>query len=580
MYWKNSFIYTLREDPSEAETISNKLMLRAGMIQKVSAGIYNYLPLGLRVIKKIEQIIREEMNKRNAVELLMPMVIPAELWQESGRWNYYGPELLRFTDRKNNSFCLGPTHEEVISDVVRRCVRSYRDLPICLYQIQTKFRDEIRPRFGLMRCREFIMKDAYSFHANENSLNEMYQKMYEAYVAIFSRCGLNFRAVEADSGNIGGSITHEFHVLADSGEDTIAFCDTCNYAANIEKAESWRLKPAEVPFNALKVKEIATPDKTSIEDVATFLNIEPSKTIKMLIYETDKKEYIGVCIRGDLTVNETKLKNILDVTGITIPQDEMIKLNLGLPVGYLGPINIKKDLIKEIICDFSVQTVEDGVCGANKEGFHLQNVYPVRDFDVDRYVDIATVKEGDYCPKCEKGKLVMRKGIEVGQIFKLGDKYSKPMSLTFLNENNLEATMIMGCYGIGVGRTAAAAIEQNHDEDGIIWPIGISPYTATILCLDVQDDKASSIAEKIYNFLESNNIDTLYDNREERAGVKFKDADLIGCPYRITVGLRGIKEGIIELKKRNQKNIIKIPVDSCLEKLVKIIEEDKNKNLI
>jgi prolyl-tRNA synthetase len=577
MVWKNAFIYTLREDPAEAETISHKLMLRAGMIQKLSAGIYNYLPAGLRVIKKIEAIIREEMAACGAAELLMPMVVPAELWQESGRWDHYGPELLRLTDRKNNQFLLGPTHEEVVVDVVRKSVRSYRDLPLCLYQIQTKFRDEVRPRYGLMRGREFIMKDAYSFHADEKSLDEMYSAMYKAYTAIFSRCGLDFRAVMADSGNIGGSVTHEFHVLADSGEDTIAFCDSCDYAANIEKAATRQPGSASVPADALQPQEIATPGKTSIEDVSAFLKVPAKETVKMLIYETDAGSYVAVCLRGDLSVNEVKLRGVLNAANVVIPPDETVKSKLGLAVGYLGPRNLPTGKLSEIIADNSVKAMGKSVCGANKEGFHLVNIYPARDLTINRFEDVSTVVEGDACPRCDKGKLAMRKGIEVGQVFKLGEKYSKPMSLTFLNESNSESIMTMGCYGIGVGRTAAAAIEQNHDENGIIWPAAIAPYAVTLLCLDAANEETVLMSRKIHDALEQAGIDVLLDDRPERPGVKFKDADLVGCPFRITVGMRGLKEGIVELKKRTEKTFVKIPRETCIAVIIEMVKKEIEK---
>jgi prolyl-tRNA synthetase len=572
MDWKNAFVYTLREDPSEAETISHKLMLRAGMIQKLAAGIYNYLPLGLRVIRKIEAIIRREMNGRNAVELLMPMVVPAELWQESGRWDHYGPELLRLTDRKNNPFLLGPTHEEVVVDVVRKSVRSYRDLPLCLYQIQSKFRDEVRPRFGLMRGREFIMKDAYSFHADEQSLDGMYRSMYDAYTAIFKRCGLNFRAVEADSGNIGGSVTHEFHVLADSGEDTIASCDSCDYAANLEKAAARYGEFTGAPADAPAPQEVATPEKTSIEEVSAFLGISAKDTIKMLIYEVDGNSFVAVCIRGDLTVNDVKLKTVLGATVVAIPPDETVRSKLGLPVGYIGPRALPVGSVKEILADHSVRAMGKSVIGANREGFHLVNIYPARDLSNLRYEDVGTAIEGDSCPRCEKGKLIMRKGIEVGQVFKLGEKYAKPMSLTFLNDNNGESFMTMGCYGIGVSRTAAAAIEQNHDENGIIWPVAIAPYMVTVLCLDVANSEALEVAKNISIQLEQNGVDVLLDDRPERPGVKFKDADLIGCPIRVTVGMRGLKEGCIEVKRRSEKTFEKIPKENCVAKVLEMVK--------
>jgi prolyl-tRNA synthetase len=573
MIWKNAFIHTLREVPAEAETVSHRLMLRAGMIQKLASGIYNYLPLGLRVIAKIEAIIRQEMARCNAAELLLPMVVPSELWKESGRWDYYGPELLRLTDRKNNSFCLGPTHEEVIVDVVRRCVRSYRDLPLCLFQIQTKFRDEVRPRYGLMRGREFIMKDAYSFHADEKSLDEMYWIMYEAYRRIFSRCGLTFRPVEADSGNIGGSVTHEFHVLAQSGEDTIAFCESCDYAANLEKACSGRPDSTdvahEVPKDAPQPREVATPGKTSIDDVSAFLNISPQETVKMLLYDVDQGAYsVGVCIRGDCTVNEAKLRNALNAKAVVIQPDEVVRSKLGLVVGYMGPYQLTGNGLKEIIADNTVKVMGKCVCGANREGFHVTDVYPSRDFSVTRYEDVGFAAAGDACPRCGTGKLQMCKGIEVGQVFKLGQKYAAPMSLTFLTEANTESLMTMGCYGIGVGRTAAAAVEQNNDENGICWPAPIAPYAVTVACLDPANQEALSVAIKIHDGLEAAGVDVLLDDRPERPGVKFIDADLIGCPLRVTVGARGLKEGMVEVKRRNEKKFEKIPKDGCVETIV------------
>jgi len=574
MLWNNAFIYTLREVPSEAETISHKLMLRAGMIQKLAAGIYNYLPPGLRVIRKIEAIIRSEMTKSGATELLMPVVIPAELWKESGRWDYYGPELLRFTDRKQNDFCLGPTHEEVIVDVVRRTVRSYRNLPLCLYQIQTKFRDEVRPRYGLMRGREFIMKDAYSFHADDESLDTMYWTMHNAYTNIFRTCGLNFRPVEADSGNIGGSMTHEFHVLADSGEDTIAFCDTCDYAANVEKATA-RETIVDAPASSdalLPMEEVATPDKKSIEEVSAFLNIPPEKTVKMLLYRADGEEkYIAVCIRGDLTVNEIKLRVLLGAQAVTVPEEADVRKATGLPVGYIGACNLAHPLIREVIADTSVRAMNDCVCGANKEGFHYIHVAPGRDMLVARYADVHFVAEGDGCPQCA-GTLKLRKGIEVGQVFKLGRKYAKPMKLTFLSENNAEQEMTMGCYGIGVGRTAAAAVEQNYDNDGIIWPIPIAPYTVALLCLDTTDADCMAVAQGIHDELETKGVDVLFDDRAERPGIKFKDADLIGCPIRVTVGARGLKEGIVELKLRSNKEVQKISKETVVSAILDIIK--------
>lgn len=576
MYWKNAFIYTFRKDPAEAEVISHKLMIRAGMIKKVASGIYSYLPLGLRVIRRIENIIREELNKRGAAELFMPVVVPAELWQESGRWNLYGPELLRFTDRKNNRFCLGPTHEEVVVDIARQAIRSYRDMPLCLYQIQDKFRDEIRPRFGLMRGREFIMKDAYSFHADESSLDEMYWKMYDAYTAIFKRSGLEFRSVEADSGAIGGDVTHEFHVLAESGEDTVVYCDNCDYAANIEKAAG-RIQlnenAGDIPEDAPQPTEVATPDKKTIEEVATFLNVKPSDTIKMLVYEVNGGEYlVAVCIRGDLELNESKLKNVLGAESVAIPDEESLSSLIDIPVGFLGAHDVDKKSIREIVADFSVSYMKDCVGGANKKDYHLIHVYPSRDLYIDRYADLAYVSENEECARCGNGKLKLRRGIEVGQIFKLGVKYSKPMNLTYLNDKGVQIPVTMGCYGIGLGRTAAAAIEQNHDKDGIIWPIEIAPYKVAVLCLDTSNPEAVALSKKIHDQLEDKGVDVILDDRDDRPGVKFKDCDLIGFPIRVVIGEKGLKNRTVEVKKRTVPEPQKVVVDKAVSYILDSIK--------
>jgi prolyl-tRNA synthetase len=573
MLWKNAFIHTLREDPAEAELISHKLMIRAGMIQKLAAGIYDYLPLGLRVIRKIEAIIRREMADCGAAELLMPAVVPAELWKESGRWNYYGPELLRFTDRKCNEFCLGPTHEEVVVDVARRAVRSYRDLPLCLYQIQSKFRDEVRPRYGLMRGREFIMKDAYSFHADESSLDEMYWRMHAAYTAIFTRCGLKFRPVEADSGTIGGDVTHEFHVLADSGEDTIAYCGQCDYAANIERAtsRSAHASPA-TPADAALPEEVATPGKKTIEEVCAFLGIAPTQTVKMLIYDIDNgTSLVAVCIRGDKAVNEAKLRGLLKADLLAIPDDQSLRNRTGLTVGYLGAYGFDKTKIQRIIADESVRVMADCVCGANKDDFHLRHIYPGRDLAIDQYADLGFAAEGDGCPRCDGGVLKLCKGIEVGQVFKLGRKYSAPMNMTFLNDRSEQQPVTMGCYGIGVGRTAAAAIEQNHDANGIIWPLAIAPFSVVIACLDPTAEEVRRTAQTLHDELAAKGIDVLLDERDERPGVKFKDADLIGIPLRVVVGGRGLSKGIIEIKQRTVKAGEEVAVEQAIQRIMNLL---------
>ncbi|MBD3392530.1 MAG: proline--tRNA ligase [Chitinivibrionales bacterium] len=573
MRFADAFIHTLREDPAEAELVSHKLMLRAGMIQKLASGIYNYLPLGLRVIRKIEAIIRDEMAACGATELLMPAVIPSELWQESGRWSYYGPELLRLRDRKQNEFCIGPTHEEVIVDVARHGVRSYRDLPTTLYQIQSKFRDEVRPRYGLMRAREFIMKDAYSFHANEASLDATYWRMHQAYTRIFHRCGLDFRPVEADSGTIGGDVTHEFHVLADSGEDTIASCDACDYAANIEKAahrDDGHV--ADVPDNAPVPEEVATPGKKSIEDVCAFLNARASDAIKLLVYDVNDGEYlVAVCIRGDQEINEAKLRGLLSADSVAIPDDADLAARTGLAVGFLGAHSLDRSCVREVIADWSVRGMTDCIAGANKPDAHVRHIYPARDLRIDRWADVGFVSEGESCPRCENGALRLRRGIEVGQVFKLGRKYAAPMHLSFLNEKGEQELVTMGCYGIGVGRTAAAAIEQHHDADGIIWPVGIAPYTVALLSLDPGNDEVRSVCARLHDELEQRDIDVLLDDREERPGVKFKDADLIGFPVRIVVGGRKVKGGTVEVRQRAGRTVEEVAFDKVADHVVTIV---------
>jgi len=572
MRWNQAFIYTLREDPAEAELLSHKLMTRAGMIMKVAAGIYDYLPLGYRVIKKIENIIREELDKEGCAELLMPMVVPAELWQESGRWGYYGKELLRFKDRKDGDFCLGPTHEEVIVDVARRSMKSYRDFPRNLYQIQGKFRDEIRPRFGLMRGREFIMKDGYSFHTNEKCLDDEYWKMHAAYTRIFKRFGLKFRPVEADSGAIGGSVTHEFQVLADSGEEKIIFCPSCDYAANVEKAKKKIDDNFAANNSCPSPEEVETPNKKAIKDVAEFLKIDEKQTIKMLMFVIDDEKLVAVLIRGDLDCNEVKLRNYFGGNSIDVADEARLAKD-GFAVGFMGPgdgLPPKIDL--EIVADYSVKSITDGVVGANKKDFHTRHILPSRDLSNLNYGDFSFADKGDLCPLCG-GEMDSCRGIEVGQVFKLGDKYSKAMGMTFIDEKGEEQTPTMGCYGIGVGRAAASAIEQNHDENGIILPIEIAPFSVSILLLDPSDDEAKKIAEKLYADLQNAKIDTLFDDREERPGVKFKDHDLIGIPLQIVIGARGIKNGVIEIKTRRNGEKSNIAIDEILGATLKKIEE-------
>lgn len=548
MRFSRMLLPTLKETPADADVVSQQLMTRCGMIRKVAAGIYSLLPLGLRAVRKVERIVRDEMDAAGAQEVMMPMVLPAELWRESGRWDEYGKELLRLHDRHGRDFCLGPTHEEAVTDILRREVQSYRGLPQNLYQIQTKFRDEIRPRFGLMRGREFIMKDAYSFHADDESAEAEYRNMFDTYCRIFERCGLSFRAVEAETGAIGGSFSHEFMVLADTGEDAIASCTSCDYAANTERAEI-RLSDSVAAGSTDKKKTdkkpeaVKTPGKKSVEEVSAFLKVPEGDLIKTLIYSTDKG-VVAALVRGDAELNEFKLKRALDLKFAELADDAVVKEATGAPSGFAGPVGLKVP----VYADHGIKDIASGVTGANEADAHLLNVVPGRDFKAE-YMDLRVARAGDGCPRCS-GVLEVRRGIEVGHIFKLGAKYSEAMGALFLDESGKERPMIMGCYGIGIGRTAAAAIEQNHDEAGIIWPKPLAPFDCEVLPLNVKNDSVREAAEKLYDELKGRGVDTLLDDRDERAGVKFKDADLIGIPVRVTVGERNLKEGLVELKER------------------------------
>ncbi|MEA2108036.1 MAG: proline--tRNA ligase [Pseudomonadota bacterium] len=562
MRFSRMYIPTLKEDPTEAEVISHKLMLRAGMIRRLAAGIYAYLPLGLMAVRKVELIVREEMNRAGAQELLLPGVQPAELWQESGRWEQYGKELLRFTDRHQRGFCLGPTHEEVITDLVRHEIRSYRQLPLNLYQIQTKFRDEIRPRFGLMRGREFIMKDGYSFDVDDQLAEKSYHLMFAAYDRIFKRCGLDFRAVEADSGAIGGSFSHEFVVLANSGEDAVATCSECDYAANLEKAERScpGPEPGEKDQSALPaMEEVSTPDYCSIEEVCAFLKIEPRETVKSMVYESDH----GLCmvvVNGARQVSETKLKALLGVQWVELAEESKIDEAFAARAGSLGPVMTKI----EVIADQEVAGMSSLVCGANRDGFHLQHVAYGRDFTASQIGDLVEVQVGDACPRCG-ARLEVARGIEVGHIFKLGVKYSEALSATFLDQHGKEKLMVMGCYGIGIGRTVAAAIEQNHDEQGMMLPYALAPFKVALLCLDTKNEEVVAYCDRLYASLRERGIETLYDDRNERPGIKFKDADLIGMPLRLTVGRKGFARGILEVKERRASDSVEIQIDDVIQ---------------
>jgi len=561
------FIPTLKEVPAEAEIISHQMMLRAGMIRKLAAGIYSYLPYGLLALKKVESIVREEMNRAGAIELLLPGVQPSELWMESGRWNYYGPELLRFRDRHNRESCLGPTHEEVITDLVRREIHSYKQLPIALYQIQTKFRDEIRPRFGIMRAREFIMKDAYSFDIDEQGCDRSYDKMYRAYEAIFRRCGLKFRAVEADTGSIGGSFSHEFMVLSDTGEDDIVSCQNCTYASNLEKAEVG--KQGEIPSESEEEKEIEivdTPGMRTIEEVTNFLSIGPQKVVKTLIYQTES-EPVALLVRGDHEVNVTKAKNALNAEDLLMADPETVLEVTGAPMGFAGAVGLKV----KILADLSLKGMKNMVMGANQKDRHVRNVNEGRDFQVDQYADLRMITSSDPCPRCG-GKLCFGKGIEVGHVFKLGVKYSNALKATILDKNGHENPIIMGCYGIGLGRTVAAAIEQCHDDNGIIFPVSISPFEVTILPLELHESRVKEVAEQLFRQLNEEGLSAFLDDRDERPGLKFKDADLLGTPVRVTVSTRTLHKDSVEIKLRSCQKLDLIPVQEATKAISETIQ--------
>jgi prolyl-tRNA synthetase len=558
MRWSQNFIHTLRQDPSDAEVISHRLMTRAGFISKLAAGIYNYLPLGWRSLQKLEVIIREEMGRAGSAELVMPAVQPSELWQESGRWFEYGPELLRLADRHERDFCIGPTHEEVITDIVRRSVTSYRQLPVNVYQIQTKFRDEIRPRFGLMRGREFIMKDAYTFHADAGDLDLAYRAMEAAYCRVFERCGLGYTKVEADTGNIGGSESHEFMVLADTGEDAILSCAACDYGANVEKAETGGTAPApEWPRERRDAPEtVHTPDLRTVGEVAAFLGIDAAHLIKTLIFESNE-EFVAVLIRGDLEVNEVKLKNELGCTHLQLASEAKIEEITGGPQGFSGPVGL--DGIR-LIADPTVMDLAVAATGANAKDSHIIGVVPGRDFTPETVADIKLAAAGDPCPNCGES-MRERRGIEVGHIFKLGTKYSTAMDCKFQDAEGDEKPMIMGCYGLGVGRTLAAAVEQNHDDKGIVWPLPLAPYEVVLVVLNADKSEVVEAAEGLYRELQSAKLDILFDDRPERPGVKFNDMDLIGIPIRIVVGKRGLENSEVEisLRRDGEKRLVPIP---------------------
>ncbi len=566
MYLSKFQLTTLKETPSDAEITSHQLMLRAGLIRKLASGLYTWLPLGLRVMRKVENIVREEMNNCGALEVLMPAVQPSELWQESGRWEQYGPELLRMKDRHGREFCFGPTHEEIITDLARKELSSYKQLPVTYYQIQTKFRDEVRPRFGVMRAREFIMKDAYSFHSNQQSLQETYDLMYQAYSNIFTRLGLEFRAVMADSGSIGGNSSHEFHVLADSGEDAIAFSSEGDYAANVERAETL---PASTPRPAAseEMATVNTPDQHSIEEVSQFLSVPASQCLKTLLVEgSEEGSVVALILRGDHELNEIKAEHLDAVAApLTFASDEQIKKVAGCSAGSLGPVGLN---IK-IIVDYAAEQCADFVCGANEDGKHLTGVNWERDCELPETADLRNIVEGDASPD-GKGTLSIVRGIEVGHIFQLGQKYSEAMNATVLDENGKATIMTMGCYGIGVTRIVASAIEQNHDENGIIWPASLAPFDVAIAPINMQkSEEVRSAAIKLHDELTAAGLDVLLYDEKARLGGMLADLDLIGIPHRVVIGDRGLKENKVEYKKRDADESQDIAVNDIVGFLTK-----------
>ncbi len=571
MRYSKYLLPTLKEIPSEAEVPSHQLMLRAGMIRKLTSGIYSYLPFGLRSIRKVEAIIREEMNRAGAIEVLLPIVLPAELWQETHRWEEYGKEVLRFKDRHNRDYCMGPTQEEVITDIARREIRSYRQMPINLFQIQTKFRDEIRPRFGVMRAREFIMKDGYSFDVDEKNADESYQKMYDAYSRVFARCGLKFKVVEAESGLIGGHFSHEFMVLAETGEEIIVSCTHCSYAANIEKAEfkrSDRTSRSEDPNLFKPLQKVRTPNQRTVEEVTQFLSVSPKELVKTLIFETDKGP-IAALVRGDHEINEKKLKAILGTENLQLASEETVEEITHAPKGFAGPLGLSIP----VLADLDIQSMVNFVTGGNQKDAHLLHVNIGRDFHISQFVDLRKFTQGDRCPLCG-GETRWDKGIEVGHIFKLGTKYSKAMGAAYLDEQGKERIIVMGTYGIGVGRTVAAAIEQYYDKDGIIFPMPIAPFQVLILPVNMKVDLLRETAEELYQTLLNQGIEVLFDDREETPGVKFKDGDLIGIPLRLTLGEKNVKKGLVEINRRRTREVSLVKKEEAVSKIQEMIKTE------
>lgn len=565
---------TLRELPSDAVLMSHKYMLKAGMMRKIANGTYAYLPLAFRSIQKIENIIRTEINKTGAQEILMPIIQPAEIWQATGRWNVYGEEMFKLKDRHGRDYCLAPTHEEMVTTLIQMDTNSYKKLPVSVYQIQNKYRDEKRPRFGLMRSREFIMKDGYTFDADEEGMNKQYELMYDAYTRIFTRCGLKFRPVIADSGAIGGNASHEFEVLADSGEADIVYCKDCDFAANIEA-----VKPNTLTSDVKNDKEkeiVQTPGQHTIEKVCNYLHLPVKSSVKAVVYKLDDTVVLAM-VRGDHEVNEVRLQSIYNAINVDMASDEDLKA-CGLTAGYISPIGLKTSEHFDIICDASVMEMQDACCGANVKDEHYIHVNPARDFGNVKVDTIRQIDAGDVCPHCG-GKIVLTKGIEVGQVFKLGTKYSEKLDATFLDNNGKSRPMFMGCYGIGVTRTVAASIEQNHDENGIIWPVAIAPYEVVIVPANNKSEDVMKAAEGLYNALESSQDEIVFDDRAERAGIKFKDADLIGYPLRVTIGKKWQESGCVEIKLRRTGEVFEVPYENCAEKVEELLNYLRENNL-
>lgn len=558
---------TLRELPADAVVVSHQYMLKAGMMRKIGNGIYSFLPLAWRSIQKVEKIIREEINKTGAQEIMMPIVQPAELWQKTGRWDVFGPEMFKLKDRNDREYCLGPTHEELVTSLIQMDTTSYKQLPVSVYQIQNKYRDEKRPRFGLMRSREFIMKDGYTFDADEEGLDKQYKLMYDAYTRIFTRCGLTFRPVIADSGAIGGSGSHEFEVLADSGEADIVYCENCDFAANIEAVDPLTVK---CDIHNDKEKELVeTPGQHTIEMVCDFLHAPVAQSVKAVVYNVDGLVVLAM-VRGDHEVNETKIQHIYNAINVDMASDEDLK-KVGLTAGYISPLGLKRTKDFDILVDPTVMEMQDACCGANEKDKHYIHVNPARDFTDVRVETIRQIQEGDVCPHCG-GKIVRCRGIEVGQVFKLGTKYSEALHATFLDNQGKSHPFVMGCYGIGVTRTVAASIEQNHDDDGIIWPVAIAPYEAVIVPANNKSEEVMAAARKLYDDMEDSRDEVVLDDRNERAGIKFKDADLIGYPVRVTIGKKWQQSGCVEIKIRRSGEVVEVPLEEAKDKVLEILK--------